>query len=150
MRLLAPPCLLDLSPCLSPPGCMRMKSRWLYWLSGTFLSSEWEGHPQRGQERFNLKSVQLACANVCVWEGEILTWILPHDKVIATSHQNITPLLNFCYYTSRSANNVSKSSISGHRKQTATSFLHHFNKHTHTHTLPPGPQWRHPGPWQNR
>lgn len=52
-----------------------MKSRLLYWLSGTLLGSEWEGHPPRGRERererFNLKSVQLtdehsSCASVCV------------------------------------------------------------------------------------
>lgn len=49
----------------------QMKSRQLYWLSGTFLGFEWEGRLQCARERFNLKSVQLTaehscCSSVCV------------------------------------------------------------------------------------
>lgn len=151
MRLLAPPLSLG-SLSLLVTGWLHENEITVAVLAFWNIPQLWMGRSPTARTReiqFKICAARL-CKCVCVWEGEILTWILPHDKVIATSHQNITPLLNFCYYTSRSANNVSKSSISGHRKQTATSFLHHFNKHTHTHTLPPAPQWRHPGPWQNR
>lgn len=62
---------LDLSRCSSQSAFAQMKSRQLYWLSGTLLSFEWEGRLQCARERFNLKSVQLTaehsrCSSVCV------------------------------------------------------------------------------------
>lgn len=77
--------------CLGP---VRMKSRRLYWLSAALLGSEWEGHPRRGRERFNLKSVQLTevhssragvPASVCVRETPtcgIISSAQPHLRRI--------------------------------------------------------------------
>lgn len=70
-----------------------MKSRLLYWLSGTLLGSEWEGHPPGGRERerFNLKSVQLtdehsSRAYVCVRGGEAgLRYNLIKSDFVTTS-----------------------------------------------------------------
>lgn len=57
---LSPSVSPDLSRCSSHSGFAQMKSRQLYWLSGTLLGFEWEGRLQCARERFNLKSVQLA------------------------------------------------------------------------------------------
>lgn len=106
MRLLAPPLSLG-SLSLLVTGWLHENEITVAVLAFWNIPQLWMGRSPTARTReiqFKICAARL-CKCVCVWEGEILTWILPHDKVIATSHQNITPLLNFCYYTSRSANN---------------------------------------------
>lgn len=163
VRRLTPSVSSDRCPCSSLSGSVRMKSRRLYWLSGTLLGSKWEGHPKRGRERFNLKSVQLRCwgpqgralglgaCNVWMCEGDDDTHPLSWQCSTVSSNRNLTAHIG-CSSVIIFLQIMAAKLYSLRHKSTSLLLINTWCMltHTHAHTLPQGPEWRRPGLWWNR
>lgn len=148
VRHLTPSVSLDLSTCTSQSVCTRAKSQQLHCLSGTLLGPEWEGRPQRGVERFNLKSVQLATEHskcMCVCVREILTTSL-NQKF------NSTSVLRFFKHNSAGLQIMQHKLCSQLKKFTSLLPKETWCIPTN-HLHPPrrrDPVWRRPELWWNR
>lgn len=125
--VLAPSVSLHFSARSSPSGSARKEiTGGRHRLSGALLGCEQEGHPQRGHQRFNLKSVQLAeCVCVCV-HTDTAALVTAHNNASQSTHMTTfdTSSVHFCTQTGRNCK-----CCRGNAFSSATGVLV-----THTHT----------------